>query len=158
MRSHRHARWDDIGRDAARVMAEVFGKAGCGFGPGWGWSSFEDAVAGGGGVRARLRLLATRLGLDDAQTRELARILTELRTERDQAEVDHRRMTAALADVLAADTFDAAQAAEAAMIRLHAAERVRQATLRALERLHGCLNAEQRGTLAMLVRTGAVVL
>jgi len=156
MRSHRHGWWDDIGRDAARVMAEVFGKAGCGLGPDWA-SPFEETL-GSGGVRARLRLLATRLGLDEAQTRELARILIELRTEREQAEVDHRRMTAALADVLAADAFDAAKAGEATMMRLHAAERVRQATLRALEHLHGCLTVEQRATLAMLVRTGAVVL
>src|SRR3989475_12697649 len=106
------------------------------------------------GVRRPLRFLAFQLGLDETQTREVARILDELKTERAQASVDHRRMSAALADVLVADTFDAGAAAEAGTTRLHSAERMWQATVRALERLHGVLRHEQRATLAMLIRTG----
>src|SRR5206468_198341 len=52
------------------------------------------------GVRRPLRFLAFQLGLDEAQTRELARVLDELKTERAQTSVDHRRMSAALAALL----------------------------------------------------------
>jgi len=117
----------------------------------WQWEA-----AGAFGVRRPLRFLAMRLGLDEGQARELARILDEVKTERAQAAVDHRRMSGALADVLTADTFDANAAATAAATRLHSAERMRQATVRALERLHAVLRPEQRATLGMLIRTGAV--
>ena len=131
-----------------------------GCGPGGGpppeWRAFAER--GAVGVRRPLRFLAMRLGLDEQQTREVARILDDLKTERAQASVDHRRMSAALADVLAAETFDAGAAAEAGTSRLHSAERMRQATVRALERLHGVLRPEQRATLAMLIRTGGVIL
>src|SRR6266704_3159080 len=82
------------------------------------------------GVRRPLRFLAFQLGLEEAQTRELARILDELKTERAQASVDHRRMSAALADLLAEDSFDATRAAEAGRARVESAERMRQATVR----------------------------
>ncbi len=117
----------------------------------WQWEA-----AGGFGVRRPLRFLAMRLGLDETQAREVARILDDVKTERAQVAVDHRRMSGALADVLARDTFDAGAASEAATARLHGAERMRQATVRALERLHAVLRPEQRATLAMLIRTGAV--
>jgi Spy/CpxP family protein refolding chaperone len=132
------ARWDDVAPWLA--MASGF------FG------------AGAFGVRRPLRFLAFQLGLDEGQTREVARILDELKTERAQASVDHRRMSGALADVLAGDQFDAARAAEAAAVRLHSAERLRQASVRALERLHAVLRSDQRAKLAMLIRTGAVVI
>ena len=109
------------------------------------------------GVRRPLRFLAFQLGLDEMQTRELARILDKLKTERAQASVDHRRMSAALADVLAEDTFDATRAAEAGRARVESAERMRQATVRALDRLHRVLRPEQRAKLALLIRTGGVV-
>ena len=127
--------------------------------PDWRWFAEPGAFgAGAFGVRRPLRFLAMRLGLDEHQMREVARILDDLKTERAQASVDHRRMSAALADVLVADTFDAGAAAEAGTTRLHSAERMRQATVRALERLHGVLRPEQRATLAMLIRTGGVIL
>src|SRR5213076_2021665 len=107
-------------------------------------SGFFGAAAFG--VRRPLRFLAFRLGLDERQVREVARILDDLKTERAQASVDHRRMSAALADVLVADTFDAGAAAEAGTTRLQSAERMRQATVHALERLHGVLRPEQRAT------------
>ena len=124
------------------------------------WVAAASGLFFGGafGVRRPLRFLAFQLGLDEQQMREVARILDDLKTERAQASVDHRRMSAALADVLAADTFDAGAAAEAGTTRLHSAERMRQATVRALDRLHRVLRPEQRAKLALLIRTGAVVL
>src|SRR3989449_10381890 len=121
---------------------------------------FRSGLFFGGafGVRRPLRFLAFQLGLEEAQTRELARILDELKTERAQASVDHRRMSAALADLLAEDTFDATRAAEAGRARVESAERMRQATVRALDPLHRVLRPQQRAKLALLIPTGAVIL
>jgi hypothetical protein len=154
-------------RQARRAAAaDLHAAAHCGAGGesrGWEESTtwFGEGTSFGGaafGVRRPLRFLVHRLGLDEAQTREVARILDELKTERAQAAVDHRRMSGALADALLEDTFDAARAAEAAGARVQSAERMRHATVRALDRIHRVLRPDQRATLAMLVRTGAVTL
>lgn len=126
-------------------------KQACGTGDPW------SAVFGLGG-RPLVRLLAFRLGLDEAQTRALARELDELDTERAQADVDRRRMAASLADALAADSFDPVRATEAAGLGVQAAERIRQARVRTLDRLHRVLRAEQRQILATLIRSGTVSL
>jgi len=115
-----------------------------------------DDAFGGFGVRRPLRFLAHRLGLDDRQVAELARILDELKTERAQAEVDRRRSLAAFADAIAGGTFDAAKAAEAGELRVASAGRLREAVTKALHQMHGLLTAEQRVQLAYLLRTGTL--
>jgi hypothetical protein len=83
---------------------------GVGYGEGWAGrprhgGGYETAGEddpgsfGGGafGVRRPLRFLAYKLELNDAQVSELARILDELKTERAQAAVDHRRALSAFA-------------------------------------------------------------
>src|SRR5579883_2516614 len=50
--------------------------------------AWEEGGGGGFGVRRPLRFLAHKLGLDEPQIAEFARILNELKTERAQAEVD----------------------------------------------------------------------
>ena len=116
----------------------------------------DDFGAGGFGVRRPLRFLAHKLDLDDRQVAELARILDELKTERAQAEVDRRRTVSAFADALAGDAFDDAKAGEGGALRVHSAERLRDAVLKALRQLHSVLNAEQRVRLAYLIRTGTL--
>ncbi len=116
-----------------------------GFGPG-----------GGFGVRRPLRFLAYRLGLTDDQTAEMARILDDLKTERAQVTVDERRAVSAFADALAGDTLDAAKLGDAASSRVRSAERLRDAVVTALGRIHAMLDPEQRKQLAFLVRTGTV--
>jgi len=108
------------------------------------------------GVRRPLRYLAYRLELDEQQTAELARILDELKTERAQVTVDERRAVSAFADALSGDALDAAKLGEAAASRVRSAERLRDAVVTALGRIHSLLHAEQRKQLAFLVRTGAV--
>jgi Spy/CpxP family protein refolding chaperone len=105
-----------------------------------------------------LRFLVHKLDLDEKQVTELARILNELKTERAQAEVDHRRTVAAFADALSGDTFDAAKAAEGGDLRVKSAERLRDAVLKALRQIHAILNPEQRSRLAYLIRTGTLSL
>jgi Spy/CpxP family protein refolding chaperone len=110
------------------------------------------------GVRRPLRFLAWKLGLEEAQVVELATILNDLKTERAQSEVDDRRALALLADAAQGETFDRDKAAEATRLRTQSAERVQQKVLDSLGRMHAVLNAEQRGRLAYLLRTGALVM
>ena len=113
---------------------------------------------GGGafGVRRPLRFLAYKLQLEEAQVAELARILDEIKTERAQAAVDHRRTLSAFADAISSEAFDRGKAETAAKLRLESADRLRAAVVTALGRLHELLNPEQRKRLAYLIRTGTL--
>jgi LTXXQ motif family protein len=145
-------------------VAHAVWREACGPGAGDGTRGFEfssrDETADVGstafGVKRPLRFLAFKLGLDDRQVGEMARILDDLKTERAQAEVDRRRTVAAFADSIAGASYDAARAAEGAALRVQSAERLRDAVLRALGRIHAVLDEEQRSRLAYLVRTGSL--
>jgi len=127
-----------------------------GHGGGHGGGDGEDFGASSLGVRRPLRFLAFKLDLEDAQVTELAAILSELKTERAQAVVDQRRTTSALADAVAAESFDDAKVRSAADERVKSTERVQGAVVAALRRIHGLLKPEQRTKLAYLLRTGAL--
>lgn len=116
----------------------------------------SDLGAGALGVRRPLRFLAYKLDLDERQVAELARILGDLKTERAQSEVDGRRATAALADAIGGEQFDAAAAGNAGAIRVATAEHLRDAVGKALQRLHALLEPAQRERLAYLIRTGTL--
>lgn len=124
-----------------------------------GWSTGGEHEGFGGGpfgVRRPLRYLAYKLELDDAQVREVARILDELKTERAQDAVDQRRTSASFADALTDEAFDAERVGAAAALRVKSAERMKAAIVGALQKLHAVLRPDQRETLATLMRTGAV--
>jgi Spy/CpxP family protein refolding chaperone len=108
------------------------------------------------GVRRPLRFLAYRLGLSEAQVAELAKILDEIKTERAQVAVDHRRALSAFADAISGEVFDEARAGAGASLRLKSAERLRDAVVTALGRLHALLDGSQRQKLAYLIRTGTL--
>lgn len=147
-------------------------QAGCGSGGGHGhghhehggrWagchaSGVDDEGGAPFGVRRPLRFLAYKLELDEAQVAELAAVLADLKTERAQAAVDNRRSVAALADIIAGESFDPAKATEASAQRAKSAERVNQAVAKALGRIHAVLHADQRSRLAYLIRTGAITI
>lgn len=149
-------------------------RVGTGCGPGGGSRSWRRAWEygaageeepgqfdfGGGafGVRRPLRFLAYKLQLEETQVSELARILDELKTERAQAAVDHRRTLSAFADAIAGDAFDESKASAGATLRLQSAERLRGAVVAALGRIHKLLNPQQRTRLAYLIRTGTLSL
>ena len=140
-----------------------FAGAGCGTSPhghGRGYGMRMEMRGhgphGGMGVRRPLRFLAWKLELDEDQLGEVAKILGELKTERAQGEVDRAKRLAALADAVSSDSFDAARAAEGAALRVMSAERLRGATVKALEALHALLTPEQRKTLAYMIRTGGI--
>lgn len=129
-----------------------------GGGPGHGrfGGGGDDLGAGPFGVRRPLRFLAHKLDLTESQVSELARVLSDLKTERAQAEVDQRRTISALSDALEGDTFDAARAKEGGDLRVESAGRLRDAVLAALAKIHGILEPDQRRRLAHLVRTGVI--
>jgi len=118
---------------------------------------FGDDSGGGFGVRRPLRFLAWKLQLEDAQVKEFATILSELKTERAQAAVDDRRALTAFADAIAGDSFDAAKADEARQLRVQSEERVQSNVTKALGRMHALLTPDQRSRLAYLIRTGALL-
>lgn len=130
---------------------------------GWAYSAApDDAEAGFGfgggafGVRRPLRYLAYKLQLEEAQVAELARILDEIKTERAQAAVDHRRAISSFADAIEGEVFDEAKANAGASLRLESADRLRSAVVRTLGRLHKLLDSQQRTRLAYLIRTGTL--
>ena len=110
------------------------------------------------GVRRPLRFLAYKLDLSETQVTEMARILNDLKTERAQAEVDQRRTVTSFADAVEGETFEESKANDGAVLRVHSAERLRDAVVGALRRIHALLSPEQRARLAYLIRTGALTL
>jgi len=162
--------WWHARRHAACGETGCHAEAGCdsprGAGGPWGWHSAphggdgrgDDFGAGSFGVRRPLRFLAFKLELDEAQTTEFASILSALKTERAQAAVDQRRTTAALADAVAAESFDESAAKVVADDRVKSTERVEAAVARALGRMHAVLRGDQRTRLAYLLRTGALAM
>jgi len=120
-----------------------------------GEGGFGFAFGGGAfGVRRPLRFLAFKLQLEEAQVAELARILDEIKTERAQAAVDLRRTLSSFAEAIEGDAFDEAKANAGATLRMQSAERLKNAVVTALGRLHKLLDPEQRKRLAYLIRTG----
>jgi Spy/CpxP family protein refolding chaperone len=131
--------------------------AGCG--PNVEMSASGDYGGGASfGVRRPLRFLAWKLELDEKQVAEVAKVLADMKTERAQAEVDARRAAAMLADLAAAAEFDQAKAKEAADLKVRSAERIRDALVKTLARMHTILQPEQRERLAYLIRTGTLQL
>ena len=135
--------------------------ASAGEGEGWQagpWGHRGDDFGGGGafGVRRPLRFLAYKLNLNEEQVAQLAKILDELKTERAQAAVDDRRTVAAFADGLGLEKFDEARAKEGGDLRVKTAERLRDAVVKALGKIHGVLDSGQRAQLAYLIRTGVL--
>lgn len=119
-----------------------------------------DGEGGGGslGVRRPLRFLAHKLDLSEKQVAELAKVLSDLKTERAQVAVDQRRTTSAFADAVAEDTFDSAKVEGIANERVKSQERLRGALVAALQRIHALLSPDQRSRLAYLLRTGALMI
>jgi Spy/CpxP family protein refolding chaperone len=131
-----------------------------GGGEGWQagpWRGSGDDFGGGSfGVRRPLRFLAYKLNLSEEQVAELAKVLDELKTERAQAAVDDRRTVAAFADAMGLEAFDEARAREGGDLRVKSAERLRDAVIKALGRIHALLDSGQRAQLAYLIRTGVL--
>lgn len=110
------------------------------------------------GVRRPLRVMSHELDLDDEQVESLARIIDELKNQREQAALDERKSVGALADGLLEGEYDRAKITEALNLRVQSAERLRDAIAEALASTHGLLRPEQRKKLAYLLRSGQITI
>jgi Spy/CpxP family protein refolding chaperone len=153
-------KWKQSGHHAHGHCGSGCGPSGESVGEAYAGGDAFDGDYGGGsfGVRRPLRFLAHKLDLDEKQVGELAHVLSELKTERAQAAVDHRRTVAGFADVIAGEAFDEGKAGTVAAERVKSAERLRDALVKALGRIHALLRPEQRARFAYLIRTGALTL
>jgi len=123
-----------------------------------GGGDFDGFGGGNFGVRRPLRFLAHKLELDDTQVAELATILDELKIERAQAAVDHRRTTSAFADAVLGEKLDESKIEQIRQDRVKSSERLQASVARSLGRIHALLGPEQRKKLAYLLRTGALAI
>ncbi len=132
---------------------------GCGPGEGAGrrWHMSQGLEEGGGfGVRRPLRFLAHKLELSEDQVTRLAAILSALKTERAQSEVDARRRTASLAEAFEASSYDAAKVEAAASEQAKSAERLQNSIQLALAEMHALFDDAQRKKFAYLLRAGVL--
>ena len=107
-------------------------------------------------MRRPLHFLAHKLELDDEQVSQLAAILSALKTERAQSEVDARRRTASLAEAFEAASFDAAKVEAAAAEQAKSAERLQASIKVALSEMHALFDDAQRKKFAYLLRAGVL--
>ena len=107
------------------------------------------------GVRRPLRYLAYQLELDDAQMRQVAAVLNRLKTEHEQAALDERRASSALADAFEGDDVGTDAIAQALTQRQSTTERLAAETEAAVKALFAALDADQRERLADLMRAGS---
>ncbi|MEZ4237306.1 MAG: periplasmic heavy metal sensor [Myxococcota bacterium] len=119
---------------------------------GRGHGGGRGAGGGGLGMRRPLRFLVDQLDLSDAQANAVSKALDDLRLEREQAALDRRRASSKIADLVTADTLDAAALGQAAEVRVAAAQRARDAVVAAVTAVHAALQPEQRAKLAILLR------
>lgn len=121
------------------------------------WHMSQGLEEGGGfGVRRPLRFLAHKLELNDEQVTRLAAILSALKTERAQSEVDARRRTASLAEAFEAASFDVAKVEAAALEQAKSAERLQRSIELALTEMHALFDDAQRKKFAYLLRAGVL--
>jgi len=120
------------------------------------WFAGPGDEGAGFGVRRPLRFLAHKLELSDEQVTELATVLSALKTERAQAEVDQRRRTSALASAFEGSAFDGAKVDTAEEEQARSAERLRQTVKQSLAQIHALLDDAQRKKFAYLLRTGVL--
>ncbi len=108
------------------------------------------------GVRRPLRYLAHHLDLDESQMRRMAQVLNQLKTERDQAELDEKRTVTALADLLAEGTPTLEDAKRALEARTVSAQRLTEETAQAVVTISSFLDDDQQVQFVNLLLTGAI--
>jgi hypothetical protein len=110
------------------------------------------------GVRRPLRFLAHELDLDESQTRKMASVLNQLKTEREQAGLDEKRTITAMANLLEDGTPTLDEVREALSQRVKSAELLQDETAKALVSISTFLDDDQRDQFINLLLTGSVTL
>ncbi len=110
------------------------------------------------GVRRPLRYLAHRLDLDESQTRRMAAVLNQLKTEREQAAVDEKRSIAAIAELMAEGTPTLEEVHEALESRANATHKLNEETAKAVVAISDFLDEDQKDEFINLLLTGTISL
>lgn len=110
------------------------------------------------GVRRPLRYLTYQLDLDESQTRKVASILNRLKTEQEQAALDTKRTTQALAELMSGQAPLAEELKVALAPRLESAQRLQDELAHAIQSLHAALDEDQCERFADLLASGSIVL
>ena len=111
--------------------------------------------SGNFGVRRPLRYLSYQLDLDESQRRAIAVVLDSLKTEREQAVLDEKKMTADLADLIARPDVSTESLEDTLSARVQSARQVQTHVARALQEIARVLDPDQREEFSYLIRTGA---
>jgi Spy/CpxP family protein refolding chaperone len=148
-----------VGLIKGLVFRRRFAGGHCGGGPRWG-GGFRSRWAHGGhgggiGGSFWLRMLYTRLDTTPGQEREIRSALEELRERGRDAKSGMLDTRESLGRAIGGDTFDDS-AFEVVSARVDAtSEKMKDALVSALKRIHGVLDPKQRERLAELVSKGA---
>lgn len=118
------------------------------------WKSSRRA--GSFGVRRPLRFLSYQLDLDESQRRRIAVVLDAVKTEREQAALDEKKMAAELAELVAKPEVTDESLNAILSARVTGTERVQKQVARAIREIVAVLDPDQREEFAYLVRTGAI--
>jgi hypothetical protein len=113
---------------------------------------------GGGaefGVRRPLRYLSYHLDLDDNQTRRMAQLLNQLKTEREQAQLDEKRSVSALADAMSEGTPTLDEVKTILSSRIRSTEKLNDETAKAVVAISDFLDEDQKEEFINLLLTGA---
>jgi Spy/CpxP family protein refolding chaperone len=114
--------------------------------------------AGSFGVRRPLRYLSYQLDLDESQRRQIAAALDSVKLEREQAELDEKKMLSELADLVDAgggeNGLDTDTLKSALSARVRSSEQLQKRTAKALKQIAEVLDPDQRQEFAYLIRTG----
>ncbi|MGE0623592.1 MAG: periplasmic heavy metal sensor [Pseudomonadales bacterium] len=112
--------------------------------------------SGSFGVRRPLRYLSYQLDLDESQRRRIAVALDAVKTEREQAALDEKKMAADLADLVAKPEFTDEALNGVLSARVTSTDRVQKQVARAIRDIAAALDPDQREEFAYLLRTGAI--
>lgn len=107
------------------------------------------------GVRRPLRYLSYQLDLDESQRRSIAAVLDRLKTEREQAALDEKKMVADLADLVAQPEASQEALQSTLSARVRSVEVLQAHIARSLAEITALLDPDQREEFAYLLRTGA---
>ena len=109
----------------------------------------------GFGVRRPLRYLSYQLDLDESQRRQIAVLLDSVKTEREQAALDEKKMVAELADLVVKEDVSTDALEETLSARVRSTRQVQSLIAKALKEISTVLDADQREEFSYLLRSGA---
>ena len=111
--------------------------------------------SGSFGVRRPLRYLSYQLDLEESQRRKVAAVLDRVKVEREQSELDEKKMVSALADLIEKPDLSTASVQETLSTRVRSTEKLQATIARSIGEIVAVLDPDQREEFAYLVRTGA---